>query len=227
MNPVFDVHTLGAAVGAAGTLGTACSGIVEGLKWTPLGIAGYPRLHRLLGSQLMEAVKTTYGERCDGLLRSQYRQDWARSPIAATLSQGVKGGLNTNNAPGIATFLGNVDGSALKSAVARAQSHEPSTPDDVAVMSRFQQAVDTQIAGALAGAQEFYHGSLKLVAAAIAISLSELTAYLAGGWSGWISDRGWLTGLLVGIVAVPLSPLANDVANALQATSVALKGGRS
>ena len=223
MIAAFDVNSLGVAVGAAGTLGTACSGIVDGLKWTPLGMAGYPRLHKLLGSELMDAVRTTYGARWDQLLRSQYRQDWARSPIGTTLRQGVKAGLNTNNAPAIAKFLGNIDGGALAGAVERAQRHEPPTDDDSAVMSRFEQALDTQIEGALAGAQDFYHSSLKLVAGILAIGMSELTAYLAGGFPGWIGG-GWLTGMLVGIVAVPLAPLANDVANALQATSVALRG---
>lgn len=226
MIAAFDVNSLGVAVGAAGTLGTACSGIVDGLKWTPLGTAGYPKLRQLLGSELMEAVKTTYGSRWDGLLRSQYRQDWARSPLGTTLQQGVRAGLNAGNAPRIASFLGNIDAGALTSAVEREQRHEAPTDADRAVMSRFEQAVNTQIAGALAGAQDFYHSSLKLVAGILAIGMSELTAYLAGGFPGWIGG-GWLTGMLVGVVAVPLAPLANDVANALQATSVALRGKSS
>src|SRR5690348_3327308 len=62
MDVLFDVNSLGTAIGAAGALGTACFGIVEGLKWTRLGEMGFGRLQRILGDPLKSTLVVAYGE---------------------------------------------------------------------------------------------------------------------------------------------------------------------
>lgn len=59
---------------AAGALGTAAFGIVEGLKWTRLGELGFSKIEETLGSALMPALKVAYGPQYVSLLRAQYRQ---------------------------------------------------------------------------------------------------------------------------------------------------------
>lgn len=66
----------GQLVLAAGALGTAAFGIVEGLKWIAfVGEAGFPSMLRLLGEALQRALRAAYGEQFERMLRAQYRGD--------------------------------------------------------------------------------------------------------------------------------------------------------
>ena len=110
----FTIDSLGKAIAAAGALGTACFGIVEALKWTPLGAAGFGQIQRYLGPELQAALRVAYGSDFERLLRAQYRQDSQHQTlIAKSLRQGVRIGLNSKNAEAIATFLGTVEPSGL------------------------------------------------------------------------------------------------------------------
>ena len=220
----FTIDTLGAAIGAAGALGTACFGIVEGLKWTPLGEAGFGQIQKFLGASLEGALKIAYGENFAELLRAQYRQDWAHSVLPKTLRQGVRVGLSEGNAEAIAEFLGNLDPAALRTAATHVKQGAL-TDGDRGVIGRFELAVDARIDSALSRAQDVYLGTVRVAASAIGIALAELAAILGGGGlTPWLYQNGWLKGALVGTLAVPLAPIANDVVGALQAATKALRG---
>jgi hypothetical protein len=120
---VAAVTGLGSAIGAAGALGTACFGIVEALKWTPIGTAGYSQINKYLEIDLMQALAVAYGPSYNKLLRAQYRQDsTTQTAIAKALRQAVRLGLTPSNAEAIARNLGTVDGMALKAAVTKVAS---------------------------------------------------------------------------------------------------------
>ena len=221
MDVLFDVNSLGTAIGAAGALGTACFGIVEGLKWTRLGEMGFGRLQRILGDPLKSTLVVAYGEQYEQLLRAQYREDWAHSDLPKTLRQGVRLGLDGANAAAVATFLGNVDPAALKAAAIKVEQCQPLTDTDRAAIGRYEAAVDVRIESALAQAQDDYLGAVRLTASVIAIGLAVLASILHSGPAGW---QPWVTGVFVGILAVPLAPIANEVVSALQAATKALRG---
>ena len=67
------VENLGSIVLAIGALGTAAFGVIEGFKWTFIGLSGYKTLTRLLGEPFMAAMHNAYGENVDSLLQAQYR----------------------------------------------------------------------------------------------------------------------------------------------------------
>ena len=50
------IENLGALILAVGALGTASFGIVEGLKWTRMGTAGFNQLWKILDGPIMEAL---------------------------------------------------------------------------------------------------------------------------------------------------------------------------
>ena len=213
----FTMSTLGNAIAAAGALGTASFGIVEALKWTPLGAAGFGQIGGYLGPALNGSLQIAYGPDVERLLRAQYRQDsQTQAMIAKSLRQGVRIGLTTENAEGIALFLGTVDPQALKQAATKVLQCATLSDADRAAIGRFELAADARIESALSRAQDVYLGSVRCAASICAIALAELTAFILG------SD--WLLGLLVGLVAVPLAPIANDVVAALQAATKAMRG---
>lgn len=218
----LQVNSLGAAVAAAGALGTSCFGIVEGLKWTLLGEAGYSRIVHLLGVALRDALARAYGPNYDELLRAQYREDWATSDLPKTLRQGVRLGLSRENAVDIAHFLGNVSPDALQLAAMKVHENETLSDADRTAIGRFEVAVDARIDSALSLAQSSYLGTIRVAASAIAIVLAEMAALVIYQPAQWLST-GWVMGLLVGTLAVPLAPIANDVVAALQAATKALR----
>jgi hypothetical protein len=111
--------------------------------------------------------------------------------------------------------------------------------DHRGALGRFELAADARVASALARAQDAYLGWVRGAASAVSIFLAEFAAYFlsgtttgaGGGAANAAAAPGtaglpneWLIGLLVGIVAVPLAPIANDVVGALQAATKALRG---
>jgi hypothetical protein len=222
----FDIDSLGHAVAAAGALGTASFGIVEALKWTPLGAAGFRQIHVYLGADLEGALRVAYGDEFSRLLEAQYRQDSQHQTlIGKSLRQGVRIGLTPENAPAIARFLGTIDPNGLRAAAVAVQNGQALTDDERGALGRFELAADARIASALSRAQDVYLGTVRCTASAISIAFAEVASFLLGTESvapGLPSV--WVVGLLVGIVAVPLAPIANDVVGALQAATKALRG---
>ena len=220
----FTIDSLGKAVAAAVALGTACFGIVEALKWTPLGTAGYGQIPKYLGPNLQEALRVAYGEDFQRLLQAQYRQDSQhQTTIAKSLRQGVRIGLKSNNAEAIARFLGTVHPAALEAAVANVEAGVALSDADRGAIGRFELAADARIDSALSRAQDVYIGTVRCAASVLAIVLAEVTAFILGPGVAGEGPQTWLVGLLVGIVAVPLAPIANDVVSALQAATRALR----
>ncbi len=211
------IDSLSSAIAAAGALGTASFGIVEGLKWTPLGAAGFGQIKTYLGAALGASLRIAYGEDYEKLLRAQYRQDSQnQGAIAKSLRQGLRIGLGSGNAEQIANFLGTVDPVALKQAATNVEKCAPLSDADRAAIGRFELAADARVASALSRAQDVYLGSVRMTASAFALVLAQLTAF--------ILHAGWLVGLIIGLVAVPLAPIANDVVSALQAATRAMRG---
>jgi len=119
----ITITTLSGAVAAAGALGTASFGIVEGLKWTALGTAGFGCIGEYLGHDLVGCLRVAYGPDFERLLRAQYRQDsHSQSVIAKSLRQGVRIGLTAANAENVARFLGTVAPAALRQAAAAVEA---------------------------------------------------------------------------------------------------------
>lgn len=213
----ITVTTLSSAIAAAGALGTASFGIVEGLKWTALGTAGFGSIGKYLGHDLVGCLRTAYGPDFERLLRAQYRQDsQSQSVIGKSLRQGVRIGLTSAHAESVARFLGTVAPDALKRAVETVEGARSLGDVDRAAIGRFELAADARITSALSRAQDIYLGWVRGSASACAIVLGVVAALLSG------SDL--VDGLIVGVVAVPLAPIANDVVAALQAATRAMRG---
>ena len=213
----FTVTTLSGAIAAAGALGTASFGIVEGLKWTALGTAGFGSIGKYLGHDLMGCLRVAYGPDFEQLLRAQYRQDsQTQSVIAKSLRQGVRIGLTSAQAENVARSLGTVNPAALRQAVEAVEAAQPLGDADRGAIGRFELAADARIESALSRAQDVYLGWVRGSASVCAIVLGIVAALLMGA--------DVTEGLVIGIVAVPLAPIANDVVAALQAATKAMRG---
>lgn len=205
------MENIGTMILATGALGTAAFGIVESLKWTRLGEAGFGAILKVLGL-IMETLKIAYGPGCEALLRAQYRGE--QRELARVIRQGVRIGLTEENASQVAKFLGMVDADKLKEA-ARLVREGGELPAELRnVLGRFELAVDARIDAALTLAQNYYVGAVRVVASIVAL----IIALAVGIYQGFIFQA-----LLVGGAAVPLAPVAKDLVTALQSASKAIR----
>lgn len=206
---------LGEMVLAAGALGTAAFGIVEAAKWSPLGEAGFSNIPRLLGPALMQAVTRSLGPDALRLLRAQYRRRDGNAELARTLRQGVRIGLDPANAESLAQGVGSVDPAALRRAAEALSAGQDLDSAQRNAIGRFELAADARIDSALTLAQDSYLGAVRLSASSVAVGMALLAALVLG--------KDPVLGLIVGVAAVPLAPIANDIVGALQAATRALR----
>lgn len=204
---------------AAGALGTAAFGIVEVLKWTPLGAAGFGRVKGVLGP-LLQALRRAYGTGSEELLRAAYRDGRGQGELRRLLRQGIRVGLHPDEAPRYAEHLGLGGGEALAHAAALLSRGDDLPTELRNVLGRFELAVDARIDAGLALAESTYVGSVRIAASLLALGLALLAAAVLRGEGTAVS---WGRALLIGIAAVPLAPIAKDLVSALQAAAGALR----
>jgi hypothetical protein len=207
---------LGTAVVAAGALGTAAFGVVEGLKaFAPVGEAGFGAALNILGG-LVEPLAVAYGPTYKTILRAQYRGD--QRELKRMLRQGVRVGLNRSNAAAVARHLASVDPEALTAAIVAAETatvEKQVTDTQRSVIGRYELAADARIDAALTDAQAVYGSTARWLAMGVALVIA-LAMSLA-------LNVDLTIGLIVGIAAVPLAPIAKDLASGIQSAAKALK----
>jgi len=207
------MENLGTIILATGALGTAAFGIVEALKWTRLGEAGFRAILKVLGP-IIELLRTAYGPDFQNLLRAQYRGD--QRDLTRVIRQGVRVGLTAANANQAARFLGMIDGERLTEAARQVEEGQELSAELRNVLGRFELAVDTRIDAALMLAKSRYVGATRVTSSIIAILIAVAVGVFLG--EGYMFQA-----ILVGIAAVPLAPVTKDLVSALQSASKAIR----
>jgi hypothetical protein len=238
---------LGTVALAVGGLGAASYGVVDGLKLIPwIDLAGFerlfgrgaggrywPTLQRAGLDPLLPALQAAYGADVIELLKAQYRSGRAKGDLPRTLRQGVRIGFGVTPQEAIveaARALG-IDAQAAQQAAAAltlARNQRPpaagETPPDApapvsgeqrSALARLETAIDARIDAALVLADTQYVTQAKVIATGVALAI----AYSVGSLLGTEP----VVSFMVGIAAVPLAPVAKDLAQALQEAVRALK----
>lgn len=212
-----DASEVTAVLLAIGALGSAAFGIVEGLKWTPLGTAGFQWIRRLLGP-FFPALENAYGSESLTVLRAAYHSRRGQGDVRRLLRQGIRLGLRPELAGELAEFVGTIDPSMLAQTAESLQQGKELSDQERATLGRFELAVDARIDAALDRAETAYTGTMRVAAAAVALAIAVAV--------GTMQQANWRLTLLVGIAAIPLAPITNDVVNAIQAAATALRRRR-
>lgn len=210
---------------AVGALGTAAFGIVEGLKWTPLGTIGFGAILSALGD-IKQTLEQAYGPNYQKLLRAQYRGD--QQALARTLRQGVRLGLTPATARAVADEIKVVSPEDLLEAANyvdnQGQPQRPSSNDDqeqrkaLNIFGRMEMAVDARIDAALITSTARYAGAMRVAASVVAVGISLVVANQL--------DVSYLKAFLIGIAAIPVAPITKDIVSALQAAGKTLGRGK-
>lgn len=208
-----------AFVACAGTLGTAAFGLAEALKGFPFpGVVGVGSIVRMLGEPGRLALHSVYGAQdFTALLRGSYRK--GPEAAAKVVKNGLAAALDSPHLPALAAHFGQ-DGVALQAAIVTLRAPAGTEEAKVsarAVLGRFELAVDARMDAALASAQCRYAATMQALAGGIAVAGGTLAAALYPG-----TGVHWYDGLLLGLVAVPLAPIAKDVTSFLRAAGDAV-----
>ncbi len=203
---------------ATGALGTAAFGIVEGLKlWGPIGEAGFVAFLRGLGP-LAKTLRVAYGPEVETVLRAQYRGP--QPDFARVVRQGTRIGLTPDIAKETATDIEALDVKTLGKAAKQLQHGKALTEEERNVFARFELAMDARIDAALVLAQSRYASVARLLASAIALAIALTIAAL-------VYPAEFVTAWIVGLAAVPLAPVAKDVAAAVKSFADVMRARRN
>lgn len=230
---------------ATGAVGSAAFGVVEALKGTRVGTLGAERVRPVLGEDAWRALTLVYGESLDELVRESFRR--GQEPLAELLRTGLRVALSSDDA---ASQLGkNVPREAHEPELAVAvrtlrdharraldESLEPSEEGDRepgddqgradesdarAVLGRFEALIDARVEAAACAAQCAYASWMQRVAILVAV-IGAIGASIA--LEGGATPDALLSGLIVGVAAVPVAPVTKDLVALLGHASTALRG---
>jgi hypothetical protein len=207
-------------VTAIGGLGTAAFGLVDSTK--ALWFGGVNRIGFSKIRTQIEAL--TPGTGANALSQAKIidtlRANWyngtalgSQKSIAKSL---IKVGLSPANAPALAAATG-VDPAVLGSVATKIASGTPLLPAESDINARFDFIITALLDEVFQDADQAYTNGTRMWAAFFAMLLAFI-----GGWSlkggplanFWCSSDFWLS-VLVGILAVPLAPIAKNVSSAL------------
>lgn len=225
----------GETVAAIGALGTSAYGLVDTTKvvWGGISRVGYKRIRTAL-APFSPALENALGPNWANAIFSHWLNGVPLDDQKTKAKGLIRLGLTENNAavlanagkiPTRASFDpvaprneaalpsgGNIiDPAVLAQAVGLLTTGGNLTPAHVNVLGRFDATVDAALDAAYERADQEYRNAARGLAALIAVALSIAAAYFISG----TFYKDLLPAVIIGLVAVPLAPIAKDVSTAL------------
>lgn len=227
-----ELQSIIAAITAMAALGTAAFGVVDATKAFGGGISnvGFGHIRRGVepfANVLHKAVGASFGpDDWAGVLRAQWINGRSKEDQVAVVRNLVRLGL-TEGAIEELAGIANVDAAMLKQVATQLAAGVELTEPEIAVLGRVDAVIGVRIDAAFEKADQQYRNVARVAAAVVAIVFAVVGGYAIEtntptGGTDWI----WQS-LLVGVLAVPIAPLAKDLISALSASVRAVKSARA
>ncbi len=213
----FGVADLGALFLAIGALGTAACGLVDATKAFGGGVSncGLRGLQRTAG-RFAAALDVALGkDEWRRVVRSHWINGRPRGEQKAIVKSLIRLGLNPDNAKALAGPA-HVDPKALEAAATKLWAAQPLEAPDLEALGRLDASVEAQLDAAFDLADQSYRNVSRVLAGVFSVALALLAAPL-------VKEGNVQWAFLVGLLAVPLAPIAKDLASSLQAAAAALR----
>jgi hypothetical protein len=217
------IQSVGSIIAAVAALGTASMGFVDALKAFGGGPSnfGFASIKRTLSPFLPKQANGAFNEaELLAALKSNWINGVAKADQKAKAKALIHLGLTAGNAAELAKAAG-VDEKTLASVADKVAGRSPDalTPAEINTLGQFDAILSAVLDEAYERADQQYRNGTKILATIFAIIFGIAGSCLIKGVNG--DDIG--LGLLVGIVAVPLAPVAKDLVSSLQAAAGALQ----
>lgn len=220
-----------AIIAATGGLGLAAMSLVDALKAAPGG--GVSRIGfshiRNVAVLFDRVLERAVGARWETVILSHWINGRPRSEQIGVLRSLLRLGLNPDTADQLAA-IGNVDPKALSAAADKLVRGASMNEAEVNLIGRVEAAVEARLDAAFDLAEQAYRNQARILAGVIAVVLAVAASPLLEarapipGLEGL--DPRLLIGVLVGLLAVPVAPIAKDLVSALTAAANAAKSTR-
>jgi hypothetical protein len=219
------IQSVGNIIAAVAALGTASMGFVDALKAFDGGPSnfGFSTIKRTLSPFLPKQANGAFNE-ADLLetLRSNWLNGVAKADQKAKAKALIHLGLTAGNAVELAQAAG-IDEKTLASVANKVAGRVPGntalTPAEVNALGQFDAILSVVLDEAYERADQQYRNGTKILAMIFAVVFGVAGSCLLKG-GNWNAIG---LGVLVGLVAVPLAPVAKDLVSSLQAAVTALQ----
>lgn len=239
----FDMNSIPQLVAAVGALGLASMGIVDALgkvfvfdslskkmrlKVFGLPYAGYGPVKRLV-QKVAPALEVSYGDRYAAVIINQYKAGRGAGQAPDTIRQGVRLGLPYLDEKAALRVVGAVWGmeprltkafvASLRAGTIGATPPENPPDTDISIAAaqtlaaRFATALDTRVQSVFTSAEQDYQSWMRFASGITALVLAVI--YNLATTNGKMELKDWGMAVLVGLVAVPLAPIAKDLSASL------------
>jgi len=222
-DPVSINTALTAATGgitAMAALGSASFGLVDATKAFGGGVSN-------VGLGYINKALTPFQSALDNaspVWRETVRANWingvAKDDQKTAVKSLIRLGISSSNAAALAK-AGKVDATALETILKNLETGVPLDQNAAALLGRFNAVIDVAMDAGFERADQAYRNASKVCAGLAAILLSF--------WAGYLLHKAgvlptFYAGLcfLVGLVSVPIAPVAKDLASSLQAAGAAV-----
>ncbi len=229
------LSNVGAVLAALSGLSTAAFGLLDSSKafWGGISNVGKSHLKAALlpfSDPLTEAV----GDEWWSIVLANWRNGMPKSDQKSVISALMKLGLTPATAASVAR-ASHVDPAALQSAAQAMASGQALSEADLNVLGRMAASMEAKLDAAFERAEQQYKNVSRCAAGLVAVALAwiaqEIWAY-GGVWPfrqhEFLGGAPTLTmAVAVGLLAVPVAPVAKDLTSALSSAMRALKTAKA
>jgi hypothetical protein len=212
---------VGAALAGLSALSTAAFGLLDAFKvfWGGPSNLGVTPIYLAL-RPFRPALASALGAKgWWPVIRANWIAGVPKADQKAKAQAIIKLGLSSAIAPQIAAAT-HVDAAALQAAVAKMENGAPLLDTDLNVLGRMNATIDVLMDAAFEKADQAYRNWCRVLAGALCIVLALAVRRL---WPAGATPPSVTATLIVGLIAVPLAPIAKDLTSGLSAAMQALK----
>ena len=218
------------AISATAALGVAAFGIVDISKafWGGPSRVGMGHLERGFAPFAAALDAALGADRWRDILYSHWINGRPMAEQKAIVRSLVRLGLNPDTAEALAR-AGRVDAAALKGIAEKLRAGKAPTDEEMTLLGRMDTAIEAQLDAAFERADQQYRSVAKFCAAAVAIVLALIGAWVVasdGNPAYQMKPQEILMALLIGALAVPIAPIAKDLTTALTSAASAFKAAK-
>jgi hypothetical protein len=217
-------------IAAIAALGTAAFGIVDAAKpfWGGPSNFGFGHIKKAL-APFDTALKDGIAE---GVAWTTLKSNWLNGVALADQKAAAKALIRLSVSPATATVLANatkLNATTFATVAAKIRDGTPLVDQEVSLLGEFDAVVSAILDAGYERADQKYRNTAKFLAAIVAIVLAWIAGdviYTNTGQTpadGYVNSNLFWLAFLVGLVAVPIAPVAKDLTTALVSAVSVLK----
>ena len=224
---MIGLDDVGAALAALGALSTSAFGLLDASKglWGGVSRVGLGPLSSAL-APFQPALTAAMGERrWWDLVKANWMNAMPKTDQKVVVRSLIKLGLNVDTAPSLAAAL-KLEEATLVEVAKKLASGKALSEAELNLLGRLNAILDALLDSGFERADQQYKNVSRLWAGVIAVGLS------LGAWAIWPTatitpqPSMWFA-FGIGLLAVPVAPVAKDLTSALSAAAKALRLGKS